>query len=332
MKLVLLCAESLPASRRDMVSTPATADVAAVAGLLAPGQPTEAELLARLDLTPVRPPGVKLARPDLVADRSRRDEHFAIHDRFFGVFRADGEAPELFAHGLLVGYRDILREALRCGTTLTAEQWGDLRWGLEEAVRYATGAPPADPRPLPPPTGTGRRDPHRRWRAGHHAFFPLIQAVVVGLSCLQSAVVDADEATAAEALRFAAASMRASAAAMRFAADFLPAEYAGAVRVAMAPPYLPVGLSGVMSEDHVRLVHFFHALREIVPGRHGELPELRDRFVDVVESAYEAHIGVCSRFDGDQIVSLRMSRTSTATAVGVLDQLERSRLKTLRSP
>jgi hypothetical protein len=333
MKLVLLTADNLPSSIDELRRAPATADVAALLPTLAATRPPERSLLRRLESAPIRPPGIKLAHPHDYADRSRKEVHFAIHDRFFGVFRASGAAPELFAHAVLVGYRDILREVLACGTTLNDEQWGDLRWGLEEAIRFAGGVPGLDPQSLPPPAGgIAPRDPHRRWRVGHHAFFPLIQAVAVGLNCFQTAVLSEDEQTAAEALRFATAAMRASASAMRFASDFPPPDYGGAVRRAMAPPYLEVGLSGVMSEDHVQLIHCFHGLRELLPTLRGQLVELRDRFIDVVETAYEAHKGVCSRFDGDRIVSLRMSNTSTASAVDVLDQLEASRLKILRSP
>ena len=331
MKLVLLTADNLPRSAGELRSAPATADVAALVPKLATTRPAERSLLEWLAPAPVRPPGVKVAHPDDVADRSRKEEHFAIHDQFFGVFRALGTAPELFAHAILVGYRDILREVLESGTSLTDEQWGDLRWGLEEAIRFAAAVPGLDRRPLPPPpAGRVRPDPHRRWRVGHHAFFPLIQSVVVGLNCFETALLAEDERAAAEALRFATAAMSASASAMRFASDFPPAQYGGVVRRAMAPPFLPVGLSGVMSEDHVQLIRCFHALHELLPTLTGELAELRDRFVDVVETVYVAHTGVCARFEGDHIVSLRMSDSSSATAVDVLVQLRKSRLKILR--
>jgi hypothetical protein len=335
MKLVLLAADSLPRTigelRRDPASAEAEAGAGAIAAALAEAIMPAAVMLERLASIPVRPPGVKIARPDYGTPRSRKDVHFAIHDRFFGVFRACGDAPELFAHAVLVGYRDVLREALDCGTTLSEALWGDLRWGLEEAIRFAYGVPPRQPRPLPPPVGTGRRDPHRRWRAGHHAFFPLIQAVVVGLNCFQSAILDDDMPVAAGSLQFATAVMRASSSAMRFAADFLPAEYAAMVRIAMAPPYLPVGLSGVMAEDHVRLIRCFHELREILPGIPAELRVFRDSFIEAVDAAYAAHSGVCARFGGEHIVSLRMSQGSSGSAVGVLAQLRKSRLKALRS-
>jgi hypothetical protein len=333
MKLVLLAVDNLPRTVYELRWAPATTHVATVTPAIAAGYPDEHELLEQLAAIPVRPTGVKIARVEPFGERTRREEHFAIHDGFFGVFRASGEAPELFAHAVLVGYRDILREALSYGTTLGPVEWGDLRWGLEEAIRYATGAAPKNPRPLPVPTPAPKahRDPHRRWRAGHHAFFPLIQSIVVGLSCFKNALLDGAEPAAGDALRFAAATMRASASAMRFAADFVPAEYAGMVRPAMAPPYLPTGLSGVMSEDHERLVRSFRELRELFPLLHGDLRRLRDEFVDVVDNVYEAHKHVCGRFDGDRVVSLRMNRSSSESAVGVLDQLQKARLKLLRT-
>jgi hypothetical protein len=331
MKLVMLRPAQLPTDVGSLRSGPVTDAVAELGPLVATRALGDAELLARLAAVPVRPAGIKLDRSAFTGILSRKERHFAVHDGFFGVFRAVDATTELLAHCTLVGYRTVLREAARCGTTLDEEQWGRLRHGIEAVLAYILGLPIGEPRPAPVPAGTAPLDPHLRWRSGHHVFFPLIQALVLGLGCFQSALNAGRPEAAEEALAFATVVMSASSDAMRFASDFPPGDYSGAVRPAMAPPFLPAGLSGVMSEDHDLLIRRFRELREIFPTLDGPLVARRERFITAVEAAYDAHKRVCAKFDGEHVVSLRMSADSAAKAVGVLEQLKRSRLTTLRS-
>lgn len=331
MKLVMLRPAYLPTDVGALRSGPVTDAVAELGPPVAARALSDAELLARLDAVPVRPAGIKLDRSAFAGGLSRKERHFAVHDGFFGVFRATDPVTELIAHCTLVGYRTVLREAVRCGATLDDEQWGRLRHGIEAVVAYTLGLPIGEPRPASVPVGREPLDPHRRWRSGHHVFFPLIQAIVLALGCFQSALNAGRRDTADEALAFATVAMTASGDAMRFASDFPSGDYSGAVRPAMAPPYLPAGLSGVMSEDHDLLIRRFRELREVFPTLDGPLVARREEFITAVEATYEAHQRVCARFDGEHVVSLRMSADSAAKAVGVLAQLERSRLSTLRS-
>ncbi|MFD0635618.1 hypothetical protein [Catenulispora yoronensis] len=321
----------LPTDVGSLRSGPVTAAVAELGPLVARRALSDTELLARLADVPIRPPGIKLDRSAFTGGLPRKERLFAVHDGFFGVFRAADAATELLAHCALVGYRTVLREAVRCGATLDDEQWGRLRHGIEATIAYILGLPIGAPQPAPVPIGNAALDPHRRWRSGHHMFFPLIQAIVLGLGCFQSAVNAGRIEAADEALAFATVVMSASGDAMCFASDFQPGDYGGAVRPAMAPPYLPVGLSGVMSEDHDLLIRRFRELREVFPTLDGPLAARREEFITAVEATYDAHKRVCAKFDGEHVVSLRMSTDSTAKAVGVLEQLERSRLNTLRS-
>ena len=331
MKLVMLRPAYLPSDIATLRSVPVTEAVAELGALVAARALGDDELLARLDRIPIRPAGIKIDRSAFAGDLPRKERLFAVHDGFFGVFRATDATAELLAHCVLVGYRTVLREARRCGTTLDDVQWGRLRHGIEATVAYLLGLPVGEPRPAPVPVGTDPLDPHRRWRSGHHVFFPLIQAIVRGRGCFQAAVNGGQTDEADAALAFATVVMTASGDAMCFASDFQPPHYSGAVRPAMAPPYLPVGLSGVMSEDHDLLIRRFRELREVFPTLPDRLVPRREAFIAAVENTYDAHKRVCAKFDGEHVVSLRMSADSTAKAVGVLEQLERSRLNTLRS-
>ncbi|NUR28130.1 MAG: hypothetical protein HOV83_20195, partial [Catenulispora sp.] len=289
MKLVMLRPAYLPTDVSSLRSGPVTEAVAGLGPLVAARALSDVELLARLDAVPTRPAGIKLDRSAFTGTLPRKEQHFAVHDGFFGVFRAADAATELLAHCTLVGYRTVLREAFRCGATLNDEQWGRLRHGIEAGIAYVLGLPVGEPRPAPVPAATAPLDPHRRWRSGHHVFFPLIQHIVLGLSCFQTAVNAGDVDAADEALAFATTVMYASGDAMRFASDFRSADYGGAVRPAMAPPYLPVGLSGVMSEDHDLLIRRFRELREVFPTLEGRLAARREEFITAVEATYDAH-------------------------------------------
>jgi hypothetical protein len=124
--------------------------------------------------------------------------------------------------------------------------------------------------------------------------------------------------------------MRASARALEYAADFSPAAYAREVRPSMTPPGTPQGLSGLMSADHHRMIGCFHEIRPLVAHLEGELGEFFAEFVRSAEDTYAAHVHVCDRFNGNRVVSLRMSHSNSMTASDVLAQMGRARVRMLR--
>lgn len=328
MKQLLLFPDDLPVTVADTRAAPSHAVLRLAAALR--GGAGCADLAAVLDDTPARPDGVKIERWAW-RERSRRTEQFAILDTFFGVLRVSADTAAMFGHSAAVAYHALLTDVARGGTDLPRAQWNQLRWGLETIARFCTDGERARPPDGPVPVATAQRDPHLRWRVGHQVFFPLVQATVVGLRCFLSAVLDDDFDTAAEALRFADDVMLASGRALEFAADFDPADYARAVRPSMTPPGTAQGLSGLMSADHHVMVGLF---QKVVPVAAVLDPQLRtsyDRFVDTVETTYQAHQHVCVRFRGDHVVSLRMNHSSSLTAVDVLAQLGATRVKGLSS-
>jgi hypothetical protein len=330
MKLLMMFPDDLPATLAAVRAAPSR-HVVALAEAFATADPVDRLALVRE--VPLRPEGVKIERWEWRTP-ARRTEQYAILDAFFGVCRTTASAPEMFGHAAAVAYRALIEDTYLAGTDLGGEQWHELRWGLEQVIRFSTAGPrverPADP-DASVPTGGGVRDAHRRWRTGHQLFFPLVQAIVVGLRCFAAAALAADQAAAKEAMVFATDVMRASARALEFAADFAPVTYGSAVRPSMTPPGVPQALSGLMSADHHRMVVSFHELRPIVAGLDVELHDLFDRFVESVDDTYAAHQLVCSRFNGDKVVSLRMNHASDMTAAEVLEQLGQARLRMLRT-
>jgi hypothetical protein len=287
-------------------------------------------VLEVLRALPVRPRGAKLELWEWYP-QTRRSRQFAVLDQFFGISRGTSATGELFAHAAAVAYRAMLDDTLRSGTSLSDPQWSELCWGLEAIIQFGAGAPAADRPGDPAPRAEAAGDPHLRWRTGHQVFFPLVQATLVGLRCFVSAIVDdASEQDAAEALRFASRVMSASGRALEFAADFAPRSYASSVRPSMTPPGTRIGLSGLMSADHHNMVLLFQHVRPVRAALGSELRVAYDRFVDTVAETYSAHRHVCTRFDGDRVVSLRMNNASSMTAAAALEQLAAARVRMLR--
>lgn len=307
-------------------ASPAVREIAAA---LAADVRDQGAVLDALRALPFRPPAAKLERWDW-RSRSRRARQFAILDQFFGVTRATSATGELFGHAAAMAYRTMLDDAQRSGTGLNDAQWNELCWGLETIIQFsAAAAPPA--RPVgQAPRGRAPCDPHLRWRTGHQVFFPMVQAILVGLRCFVSAVLDDASDEAAQALAFASRVMCASARALEFAADFTPHSYATSVRPSMTPPGTKMGLSGLMSADHHEMVVHFQQVRPIRAVLRGELSLAYDGFVDTVTQTYQAHCHVCTRFNGDRMVSLRMNDTTSMTAAAALEQLAAARVRMLR--
>jgi hypothetical protein len=305
---------------------PAVREIAAALAAGARDQETMPDALRAL---PLRPPAAKLERWEWHS-RSRRARQFAILDQFFGVTRATSATGELFGHAAALAYRTMLEDAQRSGTGLNDAQWNELCWGLETIIQFCAAAPPPARPAGRAPRGRAPRDPHLRWRTGHQVFFPMVQAILVGLRCFVSAVLDDASEEAAQALAFASRIMCASARALEFAADFTPHSYATSVRPSMTPPGTKMGLSGLMSADHHEMVVHFQQVRPIQAVLRGELSLAYDRFVDTVTQTYQAHRHVCTRFNGDQMVSLRMNDATSMTAAAALEQLAAARVRMLR--
>lgn len=325
MRLIMMFPDQLPATLDTVRALPSDT-VTAVSSALCRSPET---VLAALRDAPLRPDGVKL---DHWAwhPLTRRNEQFAILDRFFGVSRSASGVPEMFAHSAAIAYRTLLADTLEFGTDLDAARWNELCAGLEATIRFAVGADRRPPPEFAVPPGWRNRDPHRRWRSGHQVFFPLIQAILVGLRCFAHAVFAEHTAEARESAIFTTDVMRSSARALEFAADFSPSAYAQEVRPSMTPPGTPQGLSGLMSVDHHLMIDCFHEIQPIARNLTGDLRTVFDEFVASVQDTYAAHVHVCDRFNGNHVISLRMSHAHSLPASEVLAQMGRARVKLLR--
>lgn len=266
-------------------------------------------------------------------ETGRTANQFALLDRFFGVTRVAG-APAFLADSARSAQQSVCTHVVTHASSMSLCRLAQLLSALELVHAVAGSGLMVAPRPAPAlpalsgPTGTS--NPHLSWRVGHLAFFPLIQGALVGLRTFMSAADDGDDENAVAALRFAADCLSGSIRAMEFAADFSPAEYRSQVRPTMAPPFLPEGLSGLMSADHHHLVKTFPAAAWLARQSAPEVQCAYDAVVAVVESSYAAHVHVCDRFQGAATTSLRMAPQTQMSATEVIVRMGRSRVEGLR--
>lgn len=166
-----------------------------------------------------------------------------------------------------------------------------------------------------------------RWLAGHHAFFLLLQGIILAHRRVEEALADGDEIAARRALAQATRMLEGSAAAMLFAGD-MPAECYVVVRESMTPPNVPHKFSGLWSVDHRAMIDGLRALRALAGGLAGPLRAEWDAWKDALDRTYAAHACVCEHFVGDG-PSLAMQPGTGQCGRSALQNLEAFRQRTL---
>lgn len=166
-----------------------------------------------------------------------------------------------------------------------------------------------------------------RWRTGHHAFFVLLQGLILTHRCLEAALAAGDLPAARQALVRSARMLDGSAAAMRFAGD-IPAERYVAVRESMTPPNVPARFSGLWSVDHCAMIEGMKALRERLAAYEERLGEEMTAWRRAINRVYEAHACVCEYFVGNG-PSLAMGAEANKYNRSAVENIEVFRRRTL---
>jgi hypothetical protein len=253
------------------------------------------------------------------------------NDRALYIFRTSGVPALVLASSAVQAYVEFLDEIVTAGTDLAAADVGPIQ--LTFTVIFTLlggGAPSYDLEQevlLPVATLKAEsHDPLRRWVRGHHAFMVILQWQIILFHCLRRHVEQfGGDARGCELLKLLILSMRATLQAFRFTAEFTSDAYAQLVRPTLMPPAAPAGMSGLNWRDHqyllkglTKLDGSFGSADDVIRGLYAMLKaELRD--------VYDGHKYVCSRFVGEDAVSL-MSKTS---AVAILERLKEQRSRLL---
>lgn len=166
-----------------------------------------------------------------------------------------------------------------------------------------------------------------RWRTGHHAFFVLLQGIILAHRRLEAALIAGDTSSAKHAFVQAARMLDGSAAAMRFAGD-MPSECYAAVRESMTPPNVPAKFSGLWSIDHCAMIDGMKSLRGRVADYREPLEAELRTWCEAIDRVYAAHAFVCEYFVGNG-PSLAMQSETSKCARSALENIEVFRKRTL---
>ena len=284
------------------------------------------------DLMTLLPTPVHQHRPDVGAMVQRGNIMDGdIHDAFFAVHRcADGAAVRHVV--AILRSAAILRAALRDGHSLLDDAaLARIGQGIMLCFALATGIVPA-PLALPPRRAGPTTDvaaATRRWLYGHHIFLVVTHGLVLALDRVIAAADAGTPDDQADAIAVFAFLLDISADTLGFTGDFDAGVYDRVVRVAMAPPHMPEGFSGVFSSDHRYLVRRLREARPMFEAIGVSLPVAHAGVVASMTRLYDNHKSVCARFVGVDRTSLLMSPATDETAIGQLEKFKWSRLRNL---
>ncbi|MEX0618424.1 MAG: hypothetical protein WDZ76_14560 [Pseudohongiellaceae bacterium] len=167
----------------------------------------------------------------------------------------------------------------------------------------------------------------RRWQTGHHAFFVLIQGIVINQRQLLARLRQGNISASRAAFKRATRLLDASAAAMRLTGR-MPASCYDAVRESMTPPSVPAGFSGLWSIDHRAMIDELKALKRQIVVLDDDLIEDHQSWMAALDRAYQSHAYVCEQFVGDG-PSLAMRTEKNTSQRSGLQSLDAFRERTL---
>jgi hypothetical protein len=266
------------------------------------------------------------------SDIALPDELYERHDEYFCISRVTGTPAPIFIQSLLHSYYELIEEAHLVGTYIDNHEWIKLCRAYNLMLYYLYNGTLPDSidglnkATFQTPTHTKSFSPMYRWRIGHHIFAVMVQSLIIAFNCFASAINIDDQENAAVALELAAHLMAGSGASLRFTGSFRNEDYSETIR-----PSMPLKFSGLQAFDHRYLVGL---LTKLKPVFRNSSPMIQDRlsvFTQSLDSTYEAHKLVCSRFMGNRLPSLRMNITSEKTAIDVISQLKHSRLRLIKT-
>lgn len=329
--ILLLPPEGLPQSFEEMSQqrTEKTSEVLK-SGLWGPWILSDSETLdcVRTALNTLPPPqrSAFVRRPKkLIADSDSHDEYFHIERT------TAGRPLDILTRSILRSYEELLEDKTEGGTSLSPEQWREIRAAFHSMLRFLSGDLTTETVWVDEEAEAVESrqgcDPLTRWLRGHHVFLIFIQSLITSLNCFVSAYKSRERNLSAFILDLTTVLFDGCSAALHFAGDFSAAEYKADVRPTMMPPQALPGMSGVLAQDHEYLVRMLKSQKELFSSLDPSLKDHYMRFVNAFGNTYEAHKLVCSRFVGDEQPSILRRSEEAEAAVDVLDKVKNIRIR-----
>jgi len=170
-------------------------------------------------------------------------------------------------------------------------------------------------------------DPLKVWQGFHWSFFINVQGLIISMLRFERSITLEDIPSAKAELNTAAGLMLAAASSMELAGEFSREEYDRYIRPTMMPPKVKSeDFSGLMFWDHAYLMLVWKKIQPIFKNMPHVLRSEHDKFIAAYMVLSQSHKQVCSKFGGDEIVSLRGSKV---TAIKTLSKFEQNRQKTI---
>jgi len=159
---------------------------------------------------------VVLASSDVIEWKPGYGTGDAVHDERFGIVRVGGDRGGVFLSGILIAYLDVLENAARMGTSLSADSWRTLLWAPTALFDHVLRRPQVGMTVVTP--GPGTEDlPHERTQAGQRLYLALMQAVRFAVGGVVRA--QDDRPLVEDCVTLATACLRAATVALAFACD-----------------------------------------------------------------------------------------------------------------
>ncbi|MFF5333241.1 hypothetical protein [Streptomyces sp. NPDC013181] len=190
---------------------------------------------------------------------------------------------------------------------------------------------PAGPAPVTP-----EQDELTRWVITHHFYFVLNLAAADSVRRALAAHRDGETAAAGEALREAAVYVRAFTAAMIQSGDMSAPCYDAEVRPTMAPPAVPVALTGRTQPEHKAFRKAMRTLAQTWTESFDKLaadaPEValaRDALLEADLQDIEQHVTITAALVGDD-TSIIQSDEAAGSAIAMLRTMRHTRAEQYR--
>lgn len=169
------------------------------------------------------------------------------------------------------------------------------------------------------------------WQKYHWIFSVYIQNLIICLKRFQIQIESENLNDARIELETASELMIASAAAMKEAGSFARQMYEDEIRPMMAPPNVKSEkFSGLMHWDHAYFITVLKQLKPIYKTLPASLEPQHKKFVLAYKILSDSHKGICSKFGGNEVESLREvnhASLNNHTAIDMLNKFEQNRLR-----
>lgn len=251
------------------------------------------------------------------------DDQELSFDNFFGLRRS--QSPDAFAIGIAWGIVATLEEINHPQSLVSAEIATLINGFYKLVILFFENFSSSASTPLKSERTSPIRPPMERWHNGHIIFVSLTGGLIFTHTRVITAIENNDFVSCKAALNDTSALFFASAAAMRLTGDMAPADYEQ-VRLAMSPPNVPEGFSGLFNCDHRQLLRLIKKLGTLL---NKDLPDIaweREHYWMALNTAYSAHRSVCQELVGRTPSLATASRNKEKPAHEMLESFARRAL------